>query len=106
VAGPDVEVGGGLLNRLGRRALAGERFTVGRRIAVGSGKARVGAVHPIQYELETFNTWHNLRGAGVLGAPALSALQVFLPPSWFCRCHQRSQPDLGDPGVRLGREAA
>jgi hypothetical protein len=106
VAGPAVDVAAGLLNRVGRRVLVGQRLAVGDRIRVAGGRARVGADHPVQYELHTFNVWHNLRSMGLLLMPELEALQVFAPPSWFCRCHQHVQPDLGDPLVRLGEGVA
>jgi hypothetical protein len=101
VAGPSVEVGGDLLSGLGKRVLAGEHFRVGRRVKVRRGSARVGVVHPIQYDLGTFNFWHNHRAAGTLHADELEAVQIFAPPSWFCACHQGTQPDLSDPKVRL-----
>jgi hypothetical protein len=106
VAGPSVEVGGDLLSRLGRRVLAGERLRVGRRVKVRRGSARVGAVHPIQYELGTFNMWHNHRAAGTLCADELEAVQIFVPSSWFCACHQGAQADLSDPEARLHHRAA
>lgn len=106
VAGPSVDAGGDLLNRLGRRVLAGARFTVGDRVKVDRSRARIGAVHPIQYELDTFNVWHSLRAIGALDAPEVETLQVFAPRGWFCRCHQHAQPDLSDPLARLDPRAA
>ena len=103
VAGPSVEVGGDLLSRLGKRVLAGEHFRVGRRVKVRRGSARVGVVHPIQYDLGTFNFWHIHRAAGTLHADELEAVQIFVPSSWFCASHQGAQPDLSDPNVRLDR---
>ena len=105
VAGPSVEVGGGLLNRLGKRVLAGGRFQVGDRLNVGRGTARVGAVHPIQYAIDTFNVWHNLQAVGALDVPALEAVQIFAPSSWFCGHHRHVQPDLSDSQARLDHGA-
>jgi Domain of unknown function (DUF4262) len=105
VAGPSVEVGGALLNRLGKRVLAGARFQVGDRVKVRRGRARVGAVHPVQYEIDTFNVWHNLQAVRALHAPELEAVQIFAPSSWFCGPHQHVQPDLSDPQARLDHGA-
>lgn len=83
-SGPSAEAGGGLLNALGRSVLAGERFAIGDTVATGSGVARIGAVDPTQYQLDTFNVWHNLSAFGVFHVSELEALQVFAPPEWFC----------------------
>lgn len=106
VAGIRVEAGGQLLHGLARRILAGQRLAVGGRVKVGRGRARVGFVHPIHYEDGTFTSWHNLRAAGALAAPALEAVQIFAPAGWFCPSHQHGQPDLSDPGEHLDRRAA
>jgi hypothetical protein len=76
-------------------------FEVGDTIDLGGAIARVGAVHEIQYELDTFNTWHGLKGAGVFRAPELVAVQITMPPE-LCASGQRvSQPVLAAPGARV-----
>jgi hypothetical protein len=106
VAGLKLERGAHLVSRVARRILAGQRLGPDGRVKVDRGMARVGSVHPIQYELGTFNFWHNLRAVGALESPHLEALQIFAPSSWFCSRHQHSQPDLSDPNARIESEAA
>jgi len=68
---------------------------------VGHGVARVGAVNEIQYELDTFNMWHNLRRNGTLRTSELTAVQIVLPSTFFCSDHRQAQPLLDDPEARV-----
>jgi hypothetical protein len=101
VAGPSIEAAGELLNRIAKRILAGAHFAPGDRVKIDRTWARIGAVDPIQHELGTFSFWYNLRAYGAITAPEMRVLQLFAPRSWFCTCHQDSQPDLSDPLTRL-----
>ena len=101
VVGPEYFWRGRLLNEIGRRVLAGERFASGDRVQIPDGVAEIGVVHPIQYELTTFNVWHNLERIGAVEASSLQALQVFAPQDWFCEGHQHPQPALSDPACRI-----
>jgi hypothetical protein len=56
-------------------------------------------VDPVQYELDTFNSWHNLSSYGALRTPTLEAVQVFAPPYWD---DVGEQPLLSDPLARVG----
>jgi hypothetical protein len=98
VVGTDVGVGTRLLRALGDAVLAGERFAPGEMIHINGEIARVGAVAPIQYTLDTFNSWHNLRSYGALHAPALEAVQIIVADVWS------ATPDLllADPSARVG----
>ena len=74
----------------------------GETIDLGAARRRVGAVHDIQCERDTFNMWHNPKYAGALRAPALEAVQivlsdVFLPPG-----RGSLQPGLSRPDVDVG----
>jgi hypothetical protein len=80
IAGVSTETSGSLLSVLARSALAGERYEVGETIDVGRGAARVGAVNEIQYELDTFNMWHNLQRNGTLRTSELDAVQIARAP--------------------------
>jgi hypothetical protein len=86
--------------------LDGDRYEVGETINVGRGAARVGAVNAIQYELDTFNMWHNLERNGTLRTSELEAVQIILPSTFFCSFHRQVQPLLNDPGARVGRRPA
>jgi hypothetical protein len=101
IAGPAFDIGGALLSALGRRVIDGHRLRPGDTVDLPDGVLRVGAVHPVQYELDTFNMWHNLAAIGALDVHVLEALQVVAPSSWFCACHTHSQPDLSDPAARV-----
>ena len=61
----------------------------------------MGGVHPVQYRLDTFNMWHNLEAKGELRVRELEALQILVPPTWFCAHHAEVQPVLADPDVRV-----
>jgi hypothetical protein len=80
----------------------GERFEVGDTIDLGDSVAHVGAVHQIQYELDTFATWHRLKDAGVLRAPEVTAVQITVPYQLFPPAGPSSQPVLANPGARVG----
>lgn len=99
VAGPGWQRGGDVLHVLAHAVLDGERFEVGETIRFDGDVARVGAVDPVQYELDTFNTWHNLRSIGVLQTAQLEAVQIVVPDDWMCGCH--TQPVLADPAARI-----
>jgi Domain of unknown function (DUF4262) len=101
IAGVPTETSGPLLSVLARSALEGERYDVGETIDVGRGAARVGLVNEIQYELDTFNMWHNLRSNGTLRTPELEAVQIVLPSTFFCSVHRQVQPLLDDPEARV-----
>jgi hypothetical protein len=100
-AGPSFDITGPLLNTLGRAAAEGERLHIGDTIHLGTDVARVGAVHPVQYRLDTFNMWHNLEANGELRVRELEALQILVPSTWFCAHHAEVQPVLADPDARV-----
>jgi Domain of unknown function (DUF4262) len=106
IAGVATETSAAMLGSLARAALAGERFEVGDTIDLGQGGARVGAVHPVQYDLDTFNMWHELQDFGALEAAQLEAVQIVLSSAFFCRNHRGSQPLLNDRGARVGSRPA
>ena len=54
--------------------------------------AVIGAVHEIQYVLDTFNFWHNLADYGAVHSPVLETVQVVLPPVCFCPTPRYAQP--------------
>jgi hypothetical protein len=102
VAGVPLTTGARVLGALGRAALEGKRFQLGETIDLGPGIAEVAAVHPVHYELSTFNIWHELSAVGVLHAPELTVLQIVVPRA-LCPFGDRSwQPLLADPETRLG----
>ncbi len=92
-----------VLSLLAGSTLEGERYHVDDTIDLGEGgAARVGSVHEIQYELDTFNTWHNLKHAGVLHAPELEAVQIIVSDTFFPPGKRRSlQPHLAHPDARV-----
>jgi hypothetical protein len=102
VAGVPVTTAAQVLGALGRAVLDGECFRVGETIDLGPGIAEVAAVHPVHYELSTFNIWHELKAVGVLHSPELTVQQIVAPGA-LCPFGDRSwQPLLADPGTRLG----
>jgi hypothetical protein len=101
IAGVSTETCGPMLSILARSVLAGERYQVGEAIDVGRGVARVGAVNEIQYELSTFNVWHQLRRNGTLRTSELNVVQIVLPSTFFCSAHRQAQPRLDDPDARI-----
>jgi hypothetical protein len=107
IAGPKLEACGPILSALGHAVVdEDERFVVGDRIDTGRGDAIVGAVHQIQYALDTFNFWYHLHEYGALRTHALEAVQIVLPSSFFCREHRHAQPLLGQQLARVGRRPA
>src|SRR5689334_22056542 len=64
IAGVDPKQCVPALNAIASEVLEGNAFGVGETINVGIGVARVGAVHPIQYDLDTFNAWHTMQDFG------------------------------------------
>ncbi len=106
IAGPSLDTCGPILSIFAHGVLdGGERFAVGDRVDVGRGDVVIGAVHEIQYVLETFNFWHNLADYGAVRCPALEAVQIVLPPAFFCHEHRFLQPVLADRNARVGRRA-
>jgi hypothetical protein len=104
VAGGDPMIGGRLLQTLGVDVLSGARFTVGDTIAVGPHLGTVGAVHPVQYQRDTFNMWHEMNEAGHLSGAPLSAVQIKDAHAFFCLHHRHQQPDLSRVDSRVGEE--
>jgi hypothetical protein len=106
---PELIIAGGfpawsasVLSLLAGSTLAGERYQVDETIDLGAGGiARVGSVNEIQYELDTFNMWHNLKSAGVLHAPELEAVQITVSDVFFPPGSRSSQPSLADPDARV-----
>ena len=101
IAGPSTESSARVLHMLAGRVLDGEQFFVGDNIDIGLGKASVGAVHDVQYELDTFNVWHQLQRIGAVEATELTAVQIFLPAEMFCHEHRDTQPVLADVDARV-----
>jgi hypothetical protein len=101
VAGLSVNSGASLLSMLARSVLAGERYAVGETIDLGCGIARVGAVHDVQYELDTFNIWRQLRAIGVLREGDLEAVQIEVPDECL-PSGSATQPVLADRDARVG----
>jgi hypothetical protein len=102
VAGGDPIAGGEVLHALAKDVLDGVRLEVGDPIAIGNRLGSVGAVHPVQYELDTFNTWHAMQEAGYLSTPTLTAVQIKDIHAWFCVHHRHHQADLSRPDARVG----
>jgi hypothetical protein len=103
LAGPSLETIGPILSTFAHAVLDdGERFEVGDRVDLGPGDAVIGAVHEIQYVLNTFNFWHNLADYGALRSTALEAVQIVLPSALFCVQHRFAQPRLSDRNARVG----
>ena len=106
---PELIIAGGfpdwsasVLSMLASSTLDGERFQVDETIDLGKGGiARVGSVHEIQYELDTFNMWHNLKSAGALHAPELAAVQITVSDVFFPPGGRFRQPRLADPNARV-----
>ena len=101
IAGVSAETSASVLSMLADAALEGERFEVGDTIDLGVGIGRVGAVDEIQYGLDTFNMWHQLRRYGTVRTPELEAVQIILPSKFFCSDHRHAQPLLADPDARV-----
>jgi hypothetical protein len=89
-----------LVHSLATKALGGEHFHAGDTIGLGeSGIARVGMVHPIHFELETFAMWQNLADFGAIHRHRPRAVQVLLPGALL---DGAVQPALADPNARVG----
>lgn len=101
IAGVPTRTAGRVLSALATAVLDGEWFAVGDTIDLGAGSARVGLVHERQYELGTFNMWHNLRSIGALHASELAAVQIILPDELSPFREQSWQPLLADPNARV-----
>jgi Domain of unknown function (DUF4262) len=93
-----------VLSVLAAGVLDGERYEVGdiTYFGGGHGATEIGAVNDVQYELGTFNMWHQCKARGAVRATRLRAVQIILPPEFFCSDHGESQPLLGDPETRVG----
>lgn len=88
-----------LLNQIAAGVLKGERFLVGESIASPEHVLHVGAVHRVQYQLETFNMWRVLQQHGVICARELEAVQILLPLG--ARPRGAAQPFLSQAGARI-----
>ncbi len=108
VAGLRTDLGGAFLSDIAATVLDDDdRYAVGDSIDLGpAGIATVGAVHPVQYELDTFNMWHNLAAFGAVQTQALEAVQLLLPADLCCPVHRLHQPVLADPRARVGGPAS
>ncbi len=91
--------GSSLLSLLAGSVLEGERYRIGDTIDLGEFVADVGAVHDIQYGLDTFSTWYRMKDAGVFGADELEAVQIKLPMEYFGA--KSTQPVLSRPEARV-----
>jgi hypothetical protein len=81
-------------------ALDGEHYHVGDTIDLGESRiARVGTVHPIHFELETFAIWQNLADIGAIHRHEPRAVQLLLPTALL---DGAEQPLLADPNARVG----
>jgi Domain of unknown function (DUF4262) len=92
--------GSSLLSLLAGSVLKGEIYEIGDTIDLGEYVADVGAVHDIQYELDTFSTWYRMKDAGVLDADDLEAVQIRLPLEYF-GARKSSQPELAQRRARV-----
>jgi hypothetical protein len=89
-----------LVHSIATKALDGEHFHAGDTIDLGESRiARVGMVHPIHFELETFAMWQNLAEVGAIHRHRPRAVQVLLPGSLL---DGAAQPVLADPSARVG----
>jgi hypothetical protein len=103
IAGASLETSAGVLSTLAASALRGERYAVGETIDLGEGIAHVGAVHPIQYALGTFNVWTQLQIRGAVRARELAAVQIVLPGELSPFGEASWQPVLADRRARVDR---
>jgi hypothetical protein len=102
VAGPAVHPSHDLIHQLGHLILDdGCEFAEGDAVDSPFGLVLFAAVHPVQYQLQTFNRWNLLAEHGHLRCRELEALQVFMPDAWPCDGPARKQPDLSDPAARV-----
>jgi hypothetical protein len=92
-----------LVHGLATKALEGEHFHAGDTIDLGESRiARVGMVHPIHFELETFAMWQNLADVGAIHRHRPRAVQVLLPDALL---DGAAQPVLADPSARVGNRS-
>jgi hypothetical protein len=94
VAGVEPATSAYVLNSVVAHVLAGCAVDAGETLLLPGRRVEIGAVHAVQYELDTFASWHELRRAGAFDG-ALTALQLFVDGAPF-------QPDLSDPAARVG----
>jgi hypothetical protein len=100
IAGVSTDTSAKVLNALATGIVEGGRVEIGEHLDVAGELVRVGAVNEIQYELDTFAWWFELRDAAVLSAPGCAAAQVILENT-FCSEHDM-QPLLSNRGARVG----
>jgi hypothetical protein len=100
VAGPPVRDAHALSHQIWHAIGEGERFAEGDRWRSPWGNVRFGEVHPIQYDLDTFNRWHLMADHGYLREP-LRAIQVLVPASWKEPAPRWIEPDLSDAAARV-----
>ena len=101
LAGVTPRLGAALVGSCASGVLDGECFHVGDRIDFGDAIADVGAVHPIQYELDTFASWYRMQERGAVRARDLWAVQIVLPHFGFGAARSR-QPRLDRVHARVG----
>jgi hypothetical protein len=82
--------------------VAGERYDEGDQMAIDDLTLRFGAVHEVQYRLDTFARWHDLALAGVITPRELTALQIVLGDGFFCADCRDAQTLLSDAEARVG----
>jgi hypothetical protein len=100
VVGGEQEHRAHFVHGLATSALDGEHYHAGDTIGLGdSGIARVGTVHPIHFELETFRMWQNLAEIGAIHRHRPRAVQILLPAALLGGA---PQPVLADPSARVG----
>jgi hypothetical protein len=102
MAGASLDAMGSVIRAAADAVTEGERFDVGDSLDVAGKAISLGAVHEVQYDLDTFASWHTLHGEGILRAERLTAVQLVLGPAYFCTCPQNAQPILSDPNARVG----
>lgn len=92
-----------VLDALGRRVLAGESLATGEPIIEGPDVLEVVPVHEWYLRRGLLASWQRWCDGLDAPRPALAALQVLPPSSWFCCEHQGSQRRLDRPGPGLVR---
>ena len=101
MAGVPPDPAASILEAIAESILDGERYDTGERLRLPDGHAlRLGAVHPVQYERDTFAIWFGLQRTGAVRSPELAAFQV-VPGAGFPGPWRRAQPRLSNPRVRL-----
>ena len=98
-----VKVAGVVLNDLGERIRAGDRFDVGDEVPFPSGPVTFGLVHSAHIARGLVAMWPNYYGRVGGELPPVEFLQVVLPDI-ECSCGRvHGTPLLSDPSVRVGR---